>query len=436
MVLPLVITLGLILSLTGVAFIYLARTEREFSQREIYPSSSFWISEAGTEHAKAWLKDDLEKTGVPPSGVESFRPFEDEEDENGELEFGEGKYSVTIDPDDDNPGKSIKKYKIISLARVESNSPSGEIVTRKEVDVVMRIESFAKFSYFTSNEYNPDIGETIWFMGKDSIYGPLHSNSQINISGDPTFYGKVTSTADSFNYYHSGPPADNPDFKEGYELDVEAIDMDEYKNLERLENAANTGGLHLSGDYTITLNQEGTLTYENGSSSYTVNISSFNGVVYCDGNVSISGTLKGKLTVAAASDKYISIIGHLKYKTPPDDPDCTDMLGLVAGQEIKVSTSAPNNLRIDATLMVFDKSFYVENYSSRPPSGKLSIWGGIIQNYRGPVGTFWADSGEIASGFSKDYHYDSRVVENPPPYFPTTGRYELAAWQEVQTDTE
>ena len=427
MVLPLVITLGLILSLTGVAFIHLARTEREFSQREVYPSSSFWISEAGTEHAEAWLKDDLETTGAPYPGTEPFQPFP-------KQEFGAGEYEVTIDPDDDNPGKSIKKYKIISLARIETNLPSGELVSRKEVDVVIRIESFAKFAYFTNNEYNPEVGQKIWFMGKDSIYGPLHSNSRINICGDPTFYGKVTSSADSFNYYHGGPPADNPDFREGYELGVEAIDMNKYKNLDRLKTAAKSGGLYLSGNYKITLNQNGTLTYKKGHSSHTVNISSFNGVVYCKGNVSIKGTLKGRLTVAVASSKYISIIGHLKYKTPPDNPDCTDILGLVAGKKIKVSRYAPNNLRIDATLMVFNKSFYVENFRSRRPSGKLTIWGGIIQNYRGPVGTFWAHSGQIASGFSKDYHYDSRVLENPPPYFPTTGRYELALWQEVQPD--
>jgi len=80
--------------------------------------------------------------------------------------------------------------------------------------------------------------------------------------------------------------------------------------------------------------------------------------------------------------------------------------------------------------MAFDKSFYVENWRYRRPSGKLTVWGGIIQAYRGPVGTFYPSTGKIASGYYKDYHYDKRVIDNPPPYFPTTGRYELGEWKE------
>jgi hypothetical protein len=33
------------------------------------------------------------------------------------------------------------------------------------------------------------------------------------------------------------------------------------------------------------------------------------------------------------------------------------------------------------------------------------------------------------SGYSKDYRYDVRMVDSPPPYFPTTGQYDVKSWQ-------
>ncbi|HDN97772.1 MAG: hypothetical protein DRP67_03220 [Candidatus Omnitrophota bacterium] len=416
-VLPMIIILAIGATLLGFSFLYIANVQRVTQSIKIKKTKVFWIAEAGIEHGKAFLQKKLEETGLPWQGTEPFTPFP-------EQDFGGGKYKVIIDPYDDNPGKSVKKYKIISEATLENQKYT------KQIDVILRIESFAKFAYFTDNEYNPEIRRKIWFMSKDVIHGPLHSNSRINICGSPTFEGKVTSTASSFNYYHGGPPRDNPKFLQGYELGVDRIDMNKYKNLTRIKNAAISSGLYLRGNYTIILNPNGTLTYKKRRYSRTVRISDINGVVYVDGNVTVYGTLDGRLTIAAGSQYSIYIRSHIKYKTHPSNPNCDDMLGLVAGKSIVVSRYAPPNLKIHATLMAFDKSFYVENWRYRRPSGKLTVWGGIIQAYRGPVGTFYPSSGRIASGYYKDYHYDKRVLDNPPPYFPTTGRYELAEWKE------
>ena len=35
----------------------------------------------------------------------------------------------------------------------------------------------------------------------------------------------------------------------------------------------------------------------------------------------------------------------------------------------------------------------------------------------------------IVSGYSKAYYYDPRMANNPPPYFPTTGLFNVSAWQ-------
>jgi hypothetical protein len=264
------------------------------------------------------------------------------------------------------------------------------------------------------------------------LEGPVHSNSQIHIYGSPVFQGIVTSTATSF-YYYPGVPS-NPTFNKGYELGVTPIDMDKYKNLQKLETLAISGGLRLNTDSRIELNSNGTLTYwlrTGGSWSSPVTLAlPANGVLYIDGNAMVSGTLNGRITIVA--ENSMEIPSDITYVDPPTSPQCNDVLGLVAGSSIEVTKSSPSgsNLEIDGVLMAFDQSFGVRNFRTIPVMGELTVWGGIIQNYRGPVGTFNPSTGQQASGFSKDYRYDTRLVNNPPPYFPTTGEYKQDSWKE------
>ncbi len=424
-VLPMVVIFGLLLTLTGIAFISLSVSERSFSHREVYPAGTFWIAEAGVEHGKAWLKKHLEDTGSAYSETEPIVLFGEDEPQ----EFGTGEYEITIHPDPENPASALKEYRVVSLGRVETYAPARTITVQREVNLLMRIESFAKYAYFTNNEYNPDFGQTIWFVTQDVFYGPVHSNSQINIYGSPNFHGRVTSTANSFNYYPG--VTSNPVFHAGYELSVDPIDMNKYKNLLNMKNAASAGGIHITGNSTVTINNTSvtyTAVVSGRTRTYTRALSSFNGVIYATGDISVSGTLNGRLSVAAERDMMIT--NRIQYSVPPDNPACTSMLGLVSGRKMQVSSSTPSNMVIHATLMVFDKDFSVQDYDTGNPKGTLTIWGGILQNYRGPVGTFWANTGQIRSGYIKDYRYDMRVTTSPPPFFPTTGRYEIIRWEE------
>ena len=78
--------------------------------------------------------------------------------------------------------------------------------------------------------------------------------------------------------------------------------------------------------------------------------------------------------------------------------------------------------------MTLRTSFAVENHNSGPNDesscettvngrGCLYLTGGLIQERRGAVGT----SG--GTGFVKRYSYDRCAAVQPPPYFPTTGRF-------------
>lgn len=206
--------------------------------------------------------------------------------------------------------------------------------------------------------------------------------------------------------------------------------------------------------YTNTTTATGTL----GSGSATSMSSLPNGVIYCTGNItSLQGevadnlysddeiTTRSEMTIATDvnSNKDITITGDLTYHTKPDKTQDADAevnlaagtMGLVA-RNITIDSTAPANLEIDAVCMAGGEntssgSFSVENYSSKKPTGTLTVIGGIIQKARGPVGTFNSSTGQTVTGYKKNYKYDSRLAQKPPPFYPTTGHYERLSWRVV-----
>lgn len=213
--------------------------------------------------------------------------------------------------------------------------------------------------------------------------------------------------------------------------------------ITEIETPVTVGGhTYPSGTTLIDVYQGGSHTYSNPS-GYP------NGVLYVDGEIrnlkSVAGDgLKGKLTIA--SNSTITIGDNLLYKTRVDNPDCFDVpagtypnipdsLGLVSEGNIMVDTYAPNNIEIDAIIMALGTSFYYEGWKHYL-KGDLIFHGSLIQEQRGPVGTF--NSWGKVSGYTKDYNFDTRMsIANPnlrqaiPPYFPTTGKYIKLYWKEV-----
>jgi hypothetical protein len=176
------------------------------------------------------------------------------------------------------------------------------------------------------------------------------------------------------------------------------------------------------------------------------------GVVFVDGTAGLSGTLRGKVTVY--SNANLILLDDLRYATDPSATDplravgrCADVLGVLARNNVVVAnnglltpvtaTGSPNSRRnaddtkdlfIHAVVMALNTSFVVENYDGGPTTtngcqgsqtgrGCLFLTGGLIQNRRGAVGT------SSGTGFIKRYSYDRCAAVNPPPYFPTTGRF-------------
>jgi len=181
---------------------------------------------------------------------------------------------------------------------------------------------------------------------------------------------------------------------------------------------------------------------------------SFKGVIYVTGKVAISGTVRGRVTLAASGN--IVIADDVQYATGSGSGSCRDILGLFSGQDIIVADNtlnSPIQAVPSGTYATFDVTkdefvsavilalniFSVENYSSGHTTaepcestawgrGCLYLTGGIIQKTRGAVGTIGSPGG---TGYLKRYSYDQCAFSDPPPYYPTTGHFVRGQWYEV-----
>lgn len=165
-------------------------------------------------------------------------------------------------------------------------------------------------------------------------------------------------------------------------------------------------------------------------------------IIFVQGNVlSLSGTLEEKEQTTIAATGYIDITNHLRYENPPvvTDPNSNpiNVLGLYSsGNDIRIATSAPNDLVIHAVMMAgnpsdgYNSSVNVVNYNSGSPRGSVHLIGGIIEEYYGAFGTFNSVTGAPQTGYARDFKYDRRMSRGfAPPYFPTTSIFIIAQTQ-------
>ncbi len=284
------------------------------------------------------------------------------------------------------------------------------------------------------------------------------------------------------------------DGSRGYRLGVDRIPMPSSSDIQRdAAWGANSsfpgsngvfvpanGGIYIRGDSAVTLSVESgnqvfsvvqgstttkitvnlaanTRTVKVGSASATTVSGSGTGVLFTTGhitalqgtignNVVSGGTITNRNAYTIAADvnngKNITIPQPIRYATTPDATlplsHATNLaagtLGLIA-RNVTVAAGAPTNMEIDAVILaggetVADGSFGVADYNTKSPTGSLKLIGGVIQKARGAVGTI--SGGNLQTGYAKNYHYDPRLADYPPPYFPTTGKYDTLSWKKYR----
>ncbi|MBI2570744.1 MAG: pilus assembly PilX N-terminal domain-containing protein [Candidatus Schekmanbacteria bacterium] len=97
-------------------------------------------------------------------------------------------------------------------------------------------------------------------------------------------------------------------------------------------------------------------------------------------------------------------------------------LGGGAGCSAQPADSATCHVQVDGTVMTLNKSYQGENYNKNGLRGTMYLFGGTIQEQGGLFGV-GDGSGNSIHGWSESYTYDNRLMNTPPPYYPTTGVY-------------
>jgi hypothetical protein len=176
------------------------------------------------------------------------------------------------------------------------------------------------------------------------------------------------------------------------------------------------------------------------------------GVIYVNGSVWVSGTVRGRVTLYAAKD--VKFIDDLVYQTNPASlPICQNLLGIITGDDAWLSDNAinrPRRITSGTTQFLDDNqdfflhavvlagvnnsagSFRTENYNAGPSANRMctatasavQTSGGCINQAGGVIErTISATFAGGWTGFAENRVKDACLDVDSPPYFPLTGRY-------------
>ncbi|MBK8944867.1 MAG: hypothetical protein IPM32_06280 [Ignavibacteriae bacterium] len=351
---------------------------------------------------------------------------------------------------------AVDKIKITSTGYLTGIYDSEIKEDTSLVKIILEPSSFSKFGYYT-NKW-PSGG---YLVTGDTVDGPFHTQGKLLTLGSPVFMGKVTTKggiSSIGNVYGYGPA--DPEFLGGYESPV---DVPFTLNTTKIKDAGNYDGKVFQDaggnalDVRLVFSDDGssigTVEYSTrvtGTSTWSTPVTAKldtlapNGVIWnTKGNLYLSGTVNGKYTVgtgkSSSSYGYVYLEDDIVYRDSPlisdpanpgytiTNPDCADMLGVVAEKQVVVkdNTANRNNINIHASLFNYDGGITVEGISpSKPNMGTMKILGGLIENEAQTTGY------TNGAGYRQVIKFDKRFETTTPPYFPATETYEIVSWFE------
>lgn len=427
--LVLVLFVMIILLIITMTLSSMATTDNQIAMKHFYSRKAFNLARSGLIRARAELRgnSDWGRSSV------SHSFGKDGED---------GSYTVTVGLQQSAEGESF--WRVTSVGQI------GQY--KRTILSWLELESFSKYMYMTNTEEGRVNGQnvTIWFANNDKLNGPVHTNGYFNVYRNPQFGNTVTSNNSGDSYYNSnnrtyrqgGVTTTDPSrfyhYYSNYRQDVPTAldgtpDFSFTGGIPAAEFPTTLSTVQTNADYTvdgdvdwISFSANGTVTVKPSSGS-AVTLNTQNITIYVDGSInSIYGTVNGKATVAAKED--IIIKDNITYAN-----DEVDMLGIVAEEDVIVETNAntQRNLTVQASIMAVNGSFYVDDYDKGRYRGYLNIFGSLVQNRRGPVGTFSSTNSSTSTGYNKNYSYDERLKFLRPPNFPTTGKFAIKSFRDL-----
>jgi hypothetical protein len=339
--------------------------------------------------------------------------------------FGGGVFNVTVEDVGNNRVKMTSTAVFSGLTRV--------------VACVLQPSTFSRYNYYSVTDQNG------YWVGGDTIWGPFHCNNTLNVAqtngGSPVFMQRATSLNGINNYQGQAHPV----FKGGYDSGVN-VALPGVDGFDTLKHAASTGGKWIADHGNVPVFIE---FLANGNVKWRIDgntdwsggnwteepLTTFapNGAVWVnENNLHIKGVLNGRVTVGGK--KTVWIDGDLTYAADPRNGYSDDMLGLCADDKLYISDNAENrgpgnNFTLMGAVFSRTDGLWAENYSTRGVEGKMTTVGGMVQKIGGYTGVFSGNS--IIHGFLPGgTYYDERMLNDAPPFFPTTGNFEVVSWFE------
>ncbi len=337
-------------------------------------------------------------------------------------------------------------------------APRASFAQQSETEY--RNESFADFLYLSCFEYDSLRHARIQFWAADTLDGRIHSNDMIHFWGnDWHFTKRVTTSSDqSLCLNDSMQFNEGCGFRKPINFPTRANEIREYNGIVPVLGTFNPDSitqLVLSGT-NIYVRRCGPDTLSNGDiviRCYPPSIAEApaypvpnSGAVFVNGKVWLSASkghpdnsdgtfisegFSGQLTIATSdtliiTDNLVYMHSRPDFTIPSTMDSCSDILGLVSEHFIMIGKDAPDTIYIHAALAAINGSISIQDiYENHAPGWnnekyKLNIFGTLAQRYRGIIHTSDFPIGHMRGYISKNYRYDVRLQDNPPPYFPKT----------------
>jgi hypothetical protein len=452
----LIITSAFIIIIYGL--LLLLSLQLDFSHRQTASERALNIAEAGVNYYRWHLAHD---PGDFKDGEEGEGPYIHEYLDPQGAQVGQ--FSLQITPPED--GSSI--VTIRSTGWVDEFSK-----VKRTIKAQYGIPSMAEYSFLSNASH--------WYGEGSVIYGPIHSNNGIRMDG--INYSTVSSAKDDYQCgWETGcqPPTNKPGVwgsggDQGlWRFPVPAIDFDSVSfDFAGMKESAEESGLYLDDSgaqgYHLIFFENGTFRVNRVESTDYLEGYSVPGlglgeeglggcrrkyqlitsevlignydiadtpIIFAEDDLWVEGTINGRVTVAAvrfpisSSDANIWIPNSITYA----DYEGNTSLGLVAQNYIFITRDVPDYFQIDGVLMAqkgavirhgyFDWCGGVEGAVKQ----KLTINGSVISYFK----SYWNYGDGPESGFiERELNFDTNILYNPPPYFPTSGEYEFISWTE------
>ena len=474
--LPLVIVFIAVLSLLGVSLGYFLEGATVGARRQALREKALHYAEAGIHKCLWHLNKGFQLTEIL----------------NTPIPFEEGCYLLEcLTP--------ISSPSLPALIKVRSTGwlkSAPEL--KRSVVAELRTPGYTTYMFLTGDEVNPDTKEDVHWVNGDVVDGAFHTNGQIHIYGDPRFKGPVTYSGASPDVYRPGTVS-NPVYEAGPPQKAPKVNFIT-ANPQDLKIRAQNDGYYYKGRTCILL-KGNKVVIRNKSGNAVTRPLPPNGVIYVAsdgdaldpadgtgiggsdwkrkfrlkrGNAFVSGTLDGRLTIAAENNIYITVkdptygskdewdafdnapyTGGVKYANTKVDPgpgQSDDFLGLVAQGRVRIlhrywprfdptdsshyywtGVTKGKDITIHAAILALNPNsgaFEFENYDGAPVLGYIHLVGSIAQTYRGLVAQVQTGTGKVLNGYHKNYKFDPRLRYETPPAFPVPpgAGWEVVSW--------